>query len=46
MCRGEVWCQNMNHSLLCKFRSGALYDKKLLERIVDNNKIDAYFRAG
>ena len=26
--------------------SGALSDKMLLVRIVENNKIDAYFRAG
>ncbi len=28
------------------FGSGALYGKMLLVRIVENNKINAYFRAG
>ncbi len=26
--------------------SGALYDRMLLVRIVENNKIDTYYRAG
>ena len=29
-----------------KIGSGALSGKKLLVRIIENNKIDAYFRAG
>ena len=29
-----------------KFGSGALSDKMLLVRIIENNKIDAYFMSG
>ena len=34
------------HCLVKEYGSVALSDKMLLVRIVENNKIDAYYRAG
>ncbi len=35
-----------NNDEIKKFGSGALPGKMLLVRIIENNKIDAYFRSG
>ena len=35
-----------NIANITKMETGALYVKILLVRIIENNKIDAYFRAG
>ncbi len=44
---GQTGVCQPNISLFLKKRgSGALSGKMLLVRIVENNKIDAYFRAG
>ncbi len=45
-----MWSQSRAESLAkiisSLLGSGALFGKMLLARIIENNKIDAYFRAG
>ncbi len=37
---------NLIVSFVKNFESSALSGKMLLERIIENNKLDAYFRSG